>query len=182
MVLLKSQGKERQWQFSGITMCPGRVWGTDVCILVLHSNCPIAALLWRWSSYFPKSKEVAWKQKRRLIIHCQKPLFIQQGLEKRESGLQWGVCWRRQEGEAWQLPLTGSLGLRLCVSIQPTSHPRPFLQPLPPSSATKFLLDHCLQCPRSSSQLSYLHLSFTFQESQLAWGWKACTKNVYLIK
>lgn len=43
---------------------------------------PIAASLWQWGSYFPKSKEVVWKWKGMLIIHHQKPLFIHQGLEK----------------------------------------------------------------------------------------------------
>lgn len=54
--------------------------------------------------------------------------------------------------------------LLMWVPTQLLSHAGPF----PQMSATGPLPDHWLHCPRLSCQLSYLHLSFTFQGSGLA--------------
>lgn len=71
------------------------------------------------------------------------------------------------------VPTTADVGNHAAVLLHLT---------LPTDGCTGSLQDHYRQCPRRSSQLSYLQLRFRFQGSQLAGGWKACTKNFFLMK
>lgn len=150
--------------------CPGRVRGTDVCILVPHhSNCPTAALLWQGASSFPNAKEVAWKLKGMIVIHCKKPLLVQQGLGE------WGKVDDSEECveesrrlELGSFPLIGPPRLPMWALTQLFCHAGSFLQTWPLHLPQGALQNHCSQCPTQSAQLSYLHLSFTFQEPQLA--------------
>lgn len=84
------------------------------------------------------------------------------------------IYWRDLYTE-WTAGCLKAPTLLMWVATQLLSRARPS----PQMSATGSHQNCYFQCPRLSSQCSYLHLSSTFQGSELAWGWKAPIKNFF---